>query len=169
MKLHRDVRDSSASSTSHRPEQAATRRGLWCIPKRSGLRVVTRRGHRLLRGAALRYATWLRAHYEFPMRVPIYLLPGKTVRTMHGERCSASFFAPWSPKDEPHIRIATGDYPELLRELGRDNALAAVLCSISHEIVHYQQWVATGEIWEKGVDRKAARMVERYAREVAHP
>jgi hypothetical protein len=103
------------------------------------------------------------------MRVPIYLLPGKTLRTRHGEDVTASFFAPWSRSDEPYIRVATGDFPRLKKERGRDNALAAILCSISHEVVHYQQWIATGETREAGVARKAAKMVERYSRDVDRP
>jgi hypothetical protein len=107
--------------------------------------------------------------YEFPILVPVYLLPGKTLRTMHGEQVTASFFAPWTRKDEPYIRIATGDFVELKHELGRDGALAAFICSMSHEIVHYRQWVKTGEIWERGVAREARAMLRRYQATVDHP
>jgi hypothetical protein len=91
------------------------------------------------------------------------------VKTVDGELCSASFFAPWSRDEEPYIRIATGDYRELKEEEGRDNALAAFIVSMSHEVVHYQRWVETGEIWERGVARKALGMLRRYSSTVAHP
>jgi hypothetical protein len=88
---------------------------------------------------------------------------------MHGRLVSASIFLPWSRRVEPYIKVATGDYDELRRASGRDNALAAFLCSLSHEVVHYRQWIETGRSWEQGVITKATRLVERYARTVDHP
>jgi hypothetical protein len=136
---------------------------------RTGLHIRGHRGHPEVRAAFIRYATWIRQHYEFPIRVPVYLLPGEFVTTMHGDRCSASFFAPWDRNEEPYIRVATGDYPQLLASRGRDDALAACLCSLSHEVVHYRQWIETGEMWERGVLRRARSMVDRYALTVDHP
>jgi len=74
---------------------------------------------------------------------------------MHGDTASASFVSPLDRNEEPYIRIATGDYPALKRECGRDDALAAFINSLSHEIVHYRQWVETGEIWERGCRRES--------------
>ena len=137
--------------------------------RRSGLRICGYRGHPAVRAALLRYASWLRSQLEFPVRVPVYLLAGKSVRTVDGRLGSASIFLPWNRKVEPYIRIATGDFQELRRAHGRDNALAAYLSSLSHEIVHYRQWVETGRSWEEGVVTKAKRLVDRYARTVDHP
>ena len=88
---------------------------------------------------------------------------------MRGDRVSASFFAPYDRNVEPFIRVATGDYLRLKKERGRDNALAACLNSLAHEFVHYQQWVATGEISERGVIRRAQSIVDRYAMTTDHP
>lgn len=136
---------------------------------REGLRIRGHRGDPEVRGALIRYARWLRSEYDFPIRVPAYLLPGRMVKTVDGELCSASLFAPDSRREEPYIRIATGDYRELKAEEGRDNALAAFVVSMSHEVVHYHQWRETGEIWERGVARKALGMLRRYSSTVAHP
>ncbi len=136
---------------------------------RSGLRIRGARGHPEVRGALIRYAKWLRKHYEFPIRCPVYLYPTEFIITQDGVECSASFFAPYDRAVEPYIRIATGDYPDLLRIDGRDDALAAFLCSLSHEVIHYFQWWETGNTTERGVDRKAGRMVDRYALDVDHP
>jgi hypothetical protein len=122
-----------------------------------------------VRAALIRFARWLRKNYEFPIRVPVYLFPTEQIVTMHGQRVSASFFAPYDRNEEPFIRIATGDYGELKRECGRDNALAAFLHSFAHEFVHYQQWVATGKTSERGVVARAARIVEGYATSKRHP
>jgi hypothetical protein len=136
---------------------------------RSGILIRGHRGHTEVCAAYVRYAKWLRRNYEFPIRVPVYLLAGEFVTTIHGNRCSASFFAPWDRTVEPYIRVATGDYPHLLKSEGRDNALAAFLHSLSHEVVHYLQWVETGEIWERGVVKRAQSMVDRYSQNVDHP
>jgi hypothetical protein len=122
-----------------------------------------------VRAALIRFARWLRREFEFPIRVPVYLFPSEHIVTMHGDLVSASFFAPFNRSVEPFIRIATGDYPQLSKELGRDNALAAFLQSLAHELVHYQQWVATGETSERGVTRRAQRIVERYSLTTDHP
>ncbi len=136
---------------------------------RSGLRIRGARGHPEVRGALIRYAKWLRKNYEFPMRCPVYLFPTETIITQDGEEVSASFFAPWDRSVEPFIRIATGDYPDLERTEERDNAMAAFIVSLSHEVVHYFQWIKSNHVHERGVERKAVAMLDRYALEVDHP
>ncbi|MEH6882331.1 hypothetical protein V7Z92_00085 [Priestia megaterium] len=51
---------------------------------------------------------------------------------------TATFFAPYEKDVEPYIRIATGDYTDLIRERGKIDALYAMLDSIAHELCHYQ-------------------------------
>ncbi len=127
------------------------------------------RGHPEVRDAYVRFTKWLRRNYEFPIRVPVYLNSWERHVTVHGELASASFFGPFSPDVQPYIRIATGDYPDLRKERGRDNALASYLHSLCHEVVHYQQWAQTGEMSERGVWTRAATMVKRYSLTVDHP
>lgn len=136
---------------------------------RSGLRIRGFRGHPEVRTAFVRYARWLRKNYEFPVRLPVYLSGREMITTMHGDRAAASFFAPWDRNEEPYIRIATGDYPEVELERGRDDALAEFIHSLSHEIVHYMQWLKTGEISERGVSVRADTMLRRYAGAVDRP
>lgn len=137
---------------------------------RSGIRINGHRGHPEVRGALVRYARWLRLEFDFPIRVPVYLLRHEHVLTFDGRRVSASFFAPYDRNVEPFIRIATGDYDSLLVEFGgRDNALAAYIVSLSHEVVHYFQWVETGRIWEQGVIVRARGMLRRYERTIDRP
>ncbi len=130
---------------------------------RKGLRIRGDRGHAVVRRSLIRFARWLRMQYDFPIRVPVYLFPYDHVITMDGKKVSASFFAPFRRNVEPFIRIATGDYGTLVRKVGRDNALAAFICSLAHEVVHYQQWVATSETWERGVSVAARGILRRYA------
>lgn len=137
--------------------------------RRSGLRIIGSRGNPVVARSCVRYARWLRRNYDFPIRVPVYLAPGKTVRCHDGREGSASFFGPFRRDEEPFICIATGDYEELLAERGRDNALAAYLHSFSHEVLHYLQWLKKGRASERGVNRTASRMVEKYAQTTRHP
>ena len=134
-----------------------------------GLRIRGHRGHPEVRTAFIRFAAWVRMRQRFPTPLPVYLLPGEHVRTIDGRRCSASFFAPLSRRDAPYIRVATGDYPALLRERGRNNALAAFLVSFAHELVHYEQWVRRGAIRERGVSKRASETVRQYSKDVDRP
>lgn len=136
---------------------------------RKGLRICGHRGNPVVRRALIRFSRWLRTEFEFPVRVPVYLFPADHIIKRNGDRVSASFFAPDDCDDEPFVRIATGDYVALSKEYGRDNALAAFLHSLAHEIVHYRQWVETGDVWESGVCRKARKIVERFAQTVDRP
>ena len=132
------------------------------VTPRTGIHIRGHRGHAEVRGALVRFARWLRRTYEFPMRVPVYLSPNEFVVTGDGRECTACFFAPYERKVEPLIRIATGDYQSLKKERGRNNALACSITSLSHEVIHYQQWIGTGEVTERGVAAKAVRMLRKY-------
>ena len=134
-----------------------------------GLRIRGARGHPDVRSAYIRFGRWLREHRDFPTLLPVYLLPGEQVLTLDGRRCAASFFAPFSRRDAPYIRVATGDYPELRRARGRDNALAAFLHSFAHELLHYEQWVQGRSVSERGIKRRASELVRRYALDVDRP
>lgn len=136
---------------------------------RRGLRIRGERGNPEVREALIKFARWLRQVYDFPVRVPVYLLPGEQVVTDNGDRCSATFFAPWKTTEEPYIRIATGDCPKLKRERGRNNALAAFVCSMAHEVVHYQQWVHKNDLAERGVSARARRLLRRYSQTTGRP
>ena len=65
--------------------------------------------------------------------------------------------------------ISTSRPAEVPGDGARDNALAAFLNSVAHEVVHYQQWIETGQITERGVVARAGNMVDRYALTTDHP
>jgi hypothetical protein len=136
---------------------------------RTGLRIRGQRGHTAVREALKRFARWLRQEYNFPIRVPVYLNQHRLFVTVEGEEVTASFFAPYDRSIEPYIRIATGDYDDLVNELGRDNALAAYICSLAHEIIHYQQWITDGRTSEEGTEEQAVALLRRYSQTVDVP
>ena len=55
------------------------------------------------------------------------------------------------------------------RTRGRDNALAAFICSLAHEIVHYRQWLAGRTMSEREAQKEARRILARYNGDVRRP
>jgi len=122
-----------------------------------------------VRGAVIRYARWLRENYQFPIRVPVYLIPSETIDMGDGERSVSCFFAAKERSIEPYALIATGDYRKLLRAWGRDNCLASYLLSLSRQVVRYHRWVETGNCRDPRIAKKAKAMIDAYALTVDHP
>ena len=134
-----------------------------------------------VRRACKQFVNWLREQYCFPVRVPIYFKSSKTVRACNGEEVSATFFGTFDMDYEPYIRVSVGDYYDMLEKSDRDDALAAILASVTHELSHYFQWIKFHEEWSNP-DEKAEAFFERqalyysdaivfddYAAEVDHP
>ena len=113
-----------------------------------------------VRQACKDFCKWLRSNYNFPIRVPIYLKASYKIKAMDGEPVSATFFEPYDPLTEPYIRIAAGDYDEMKREYGKENALASILLSVAHELTHYFQWINGIQLTERGHERQAKRYAE---------
>ena len=99
----------------------------------------------------------------------MYLSPRELLVTLDGETATASFFGPFDRTVEPYIRIATGDYEQERAARGRDNALASYLCSLAHEVLHYQQWIRGDELTEEGVADESVVWLDQYALTVDHP
>ncbi|MDQ8738833.1 hypothetical protein [Paenibacillus sp. LHD-38] len=84
----------------------------------------------------------------------------KTYQTK--ELVSASFLCPDDKDLEPYIRVASGDYEELISERGEENAIAAILTSIGHEIIHYRQWIDDREFSEDEAEEEGGKLVDHY-------
>ncbi|MEB2493828.1 hypothetical protein SOP93_22100 [Peribacillus frigoritolerans] len=110
---------------------------------RSGLRVKCEKDvNPSVRWTCLSFAVWLRTYMEFLIRVVVYLKTAYQLKTRDTRELeSATFFAPYDKNIEPYIRIAT--------------ALWAILSSMAHEIIHYQQWLEDKEMDEKEAEREA--------------
>jgi hypothetical protein len=140
------------------------------IAVRSGLRLRFEQGiNSEVRRALLEFSRWLRSQVDFPIRVVAYIKCARRLKSMDGEICSATFFQPYDKDVEPYIRVSTGDYLELLDRRGKDNALAAILHSLAHEVAHYEQWVNDRPTSCKGAANKATRLVKKYALTREHP
>ena len=126
-----------------------------------------------VRRACKEFLMWLRKEYFFPIRVPTYIKNAKKIKAVDGEMVYGTFFEPFSKHEEPYIRISAGDYCEIKNKRGKDNALAAVLSSIAHELTHYFQWVNGLQYTPIGEERQAkayvAFILNEYAETREHP
>jgi len=123
--------------------------------------------------ACKEFCVWLRTGYFFPVRVPIYLKNTEQIKAKDGSLVSAIFFEPYDLKDEPYIQIAIGEYAKIFKKRGQDNALAAILCSIAHELTHYFQWINGISLTPIGTERQASQcarlILNEYANMREHP
>lgn len=117
---------------------------------------------------------WLKKEYIFPAKVIVYVKSAEKIRAMNGEMVFGTCFRPGDMSKFPHIKLATGDYPELLAECGKDNALAAILNCYLRMLTNYFQWVnELDELTEDEEDHDAGRcagiVMRRYRNTRKHP
>lgn len=132
------------------------------VMPRKGLRVRCLNIKPYLRKECIEFTKWLRNQLEFPIRVVIYIKNDMYIKNMYGELVNATFFAPDEKNVEPYIRIATGDVEEIRKKTGKVNAFCNVLCSIAHEIAHYEQWIEDKELSEELADKRAIELMDLY-------
>jgi hypothetical protein len=131
---------------------------------RAGLRIRSEKGvPAKVRESCINFAVWLRLNLEFPIRVVVYLKKSDQMKTMDSkELVSATFFGPYDKNSEPYIRVATGDYDELVKSRGETDAVYAILTSFAHELVHYQQWVDDRNFDESEAEHGGLKIVDDY-------
>jgi hypothetical protein len=126
--------------------------------------------HSEVKRACIEFAKWLRKEFEFPIRVPVYLKKDKLIKNkISKEMVTATFFAPFDKNAEPYIRVATGDYEDMLKQTGKDEALANILSSICHELGHYYQWIDGLEFDEEEAENNSDYMLSLYSKTRDHP
>lgn len=141
---------------------------------RSGMRMIYEKGvDPEVKCACNEFVNWLRRKYHFPKRVRIYIKRNRRIKSKDGDMVCGTFFRPADRNVEPYIRIATGDFLELLDARGRDNALATILWSIAHELTHYFQWLNDLNLTFIGEERQASiyakELLNEYAETREHP
>lgn len=114
--------------------------------------------------ACKEFCAWLWANYTFPLRVNIYLKDSDRIRASDGELVYGIWYKPYDKYKEPYIKVAAGDFKKLLKERGRDNALAVYLFDIAHQLTHYFQWINSLKLTEDAEESQA----ERYSRMIVY-
>lgn len=118
----------------------------WSCPPGQGAAMPGRRGGIRLRfdpgvdpevrRALMQFVRWLQTQYAFPVRVPVYVRAAERLLCRDGDLACGTFLGPSDPEQEPYIRLAVGDYLQLLAAWGQDSALASILRSLAHELTH---------------------------------
>lgn len=125
--------------------------------RRAGLRCrIDREVDPRLRRACLDFCKWLRREYLFPVRVRVYIRSDRRIRAKNGERVCGTFWWPYDICEEPYVRIAAGDFAELCRRKGEEEAVREILLCIAHELTHYYQWLNDLKLTERGEERQAS-------------
>ncbi|MDQ0174595.1 hypothetical protein [Bacillus chungangensis] len=109
------------------------------------------------------FSKWLRRNYEFPIRVKVYVKSNYYIVNRYSkEEVSATFFAPYKKTNKPYMRIATGDFNDLEKKHGKEDAILMTLKSLAHEIQHYYQWIDETEFDEEEADNGAYEIISDY-------
>jgi hypothetical protein len=115
------------------------------IIKRTGLRIRYHKVDNQVANHFKLFAKWLRKKFDFPVRVRVYLSEKKFVISKDGEQCISIFLAPYDNQIEPYIRIATGDYEDLICERGQEEAIFEILFPLALEIKRYIKWLSNND------------------------
>lgn len=126
-----------------------------------------------VKNACKAFLQWVRKEYSFPLRVNIYVKNVDFIRAQDGDLVYGTFFRPYEYTVEPYIKIAVGDYLSEKNELGRDDALASIICLLSHELTHYFQYINNEVLTPSGEERQASyysvKILRQYATTREHP
>lgn len=127
-----------------------------------------------VRRAILEFAGWLRTNYIFPARVNVYVFSDYYIRASNGEMVYATCMRPGDDGKYPYIRMSTGDYEDLVKKRGTDDALAAMLYCAAKMLTHYFQWLndmdyLTERQEEQQANRCARKILDDYAQTRDHP
>ena len=150
----------------------------WSCPPGQGAAMPGRRGSIWLRfdpgvdpevrRALMQFVRWLQTQYAFPVRVPVYMWAAERLLCRDGDLACGTFLGPSDPEQEPYIRLAVGDYPQMLAAWGQDSALASILRSLAHELTHYFQWVRDPVGYQIADESRLERQADRCARETLY-
>lgn len=143
---------------------------------RSGIRMNYDRGiDEDLKLAIQRLVSWLRREFVFPIRLHVYVKNDLLVEAMDGDMVYSVFLWSDSKLEEPYIKIAVADYPELLEDIGRDRAMGTIMMDLLKQFTHYFQWLNDADLKlnDEGLRRQgyllARRVLNKYADMVKHP
>ena len=103
------------------------------------------------------FVRWMRKEFFFPVKVNIYVKENYRIKAKDGELVVGTFWRPegFEQDNTPYVRIATGDYQELVAERGKKEAMWSILGTLAHELSHYFQYINQLELTRIGEERQA--------------
>lgn len=103
----------------------------------------------------IHFTKWLRKEYYFPLRVNVYIKQARRIKANDGELVVGTIWRPADYNAFPYIRLAVGDYAELVVERGMEGAKWAILHTFAHELTHYFQHINDLRLTFVGEERQA--------------
>lgn len=119
--------------------------------------------NKLIAKKIINYIEWLSKNYEFPLQVDINITGAKFVyNSITVEKVNGTFYAPFDKTERSRIKISTGDFAQLMKLHGKEDAIFYMLETISHEIQHYYQWVDDLDFDEEDAEYGATELTTEY-------
>ncbi|WP_301389549.1 hypothetical protein [Enterococcus entomosocium] len=119
--------------------------------------------NKLIAKKIINYIEWLSKNYEFPLQVDINITGAKFVyNSITVEKVIGTFYAPFDKTERSRIKISTGDFAQLMKLHGKEDAIFYMLETISHEIQHYYQWVDDLDFDEEDAEYGATELTTEY-------
>lgn len=85
---------------------------------------------------------WLNDEFVFSKELCVKICNSYYVEATDGDKVISVFSQSFdNNKEKAIIKVAAGDYDELLKNNTTTDALAMILLSICHNIIHYFQWL----------------------------
>lgn len=97
--------------------------------------------NQLIASEIINFLIWFENNYDLPKKVQVTLTGAKFIVNMKGEKVFASCFLPDNPNESILLKISTGDFIDLIKEAGKDQAVYTTLHTVLHEFQHYFQGV----------------------------
>lgn len=116
-----------------------------------------------------KFGNWLIKNYDFPKQVMVDVTGAEFVyNSITMEKAVGTFFGPFENSELfPYIRLATGDFFQLVAETSKEIAIKKVLNTFAHEIQHYYQWLDEVPYDEDDAEYGAEELVEEYFDDLA--
>lgn len=109
------------------------------------------------------YIDWLSKNYDFPLPLDINITEAKFVyNSITVEKVFGTFYAPFDKEERSRIKISTGDFAQLMKLHGKEDAIFYILETISHEVQHYYQWVDDLDFDEEDAEYGATELTAEY-------
>ena len=112
--------------------------------------------HPFIRTSLIYYLQWLRKEYHFPVRINVYCKSGDKVRCRDKDLAYGVIYLPFDRSKLPSIRLACGNFQHdapVTKDLMDTTDL--ILFSLTHEIVHYFQYINNIQLTPRGMERQA--------------
>ena len=141
--------------------------------------IYDKRVNKEVKRACLNLQKWLSKNIYFPVKLCVYIRKSRRVVTANGESVVGRLSVPKNRKNikngEIFAEVAIGDYKELLNKEKKPVALAQLLTTIAHEIVHYFQWINNEIIGylpyfkEKDAEKYSTKLLLEYSKLEKYP